>query len=117
MPWRVEKKNNEDAFERVQTLPGQELSVRYEHLRKMIGHSRERELFIQQGLVAWMGSWARYPREPVTSATVVCTQERCTNSCLLPVGTYLHVVDVLSGMVMGVYRRQGHDKGAREDYC
>jgi hypothetical protein len=108
VPWRVEKKNNEFACQRIENLPGRELSIRYEHLRKMIGRpSRERELFVQQGLVAWMRSWAKYTTQ--SSTTESGTQEKSDGKCLLPAGKYLGVVNVLSGMVMGVYRSQRYD--------
>jgi len=91
-------------------LPGRELSIRYEHLRKMIGRpSRERELVVQQGLVVWMRSWAKYTTGPASSTTESVTQERSDGKCLLPAGKYLRVVNVLSGMVMGVYRSQRYD--------
>lgn len=91
-------------------MPGRELSIRYEHLRKMIGRpSRERELVVQQGLVAWMRSWAKYTTGPASSTTECGNQKKSDGKCLLPAGKYLGVVNVLSGMVMGVYRSQRYD--------
>ena len=76
----------------------------------MIGRpSRERELFIQQGLVAWMRSWAKYTTQAASSTIESVTQERSEGKCLLPSGKYLGVVNVISGMVMGVYRSQRYD--------
>ncbi len=105
VPWVAGKKNKRVSEETVHLLPEKEATLRYELLRSCSGMngrlSRERELFVQQGLLGWMRAWTN---STGTALTPSMGQSRAQEGSWREANRPNQVIEVLTEMVIAVYR-------------
>jgi hypothetical protein len=104
----LEIKKNDKALLDTINLDKKEAVFRYENLRSYGGvngrHSRERELFVQKGLLSWMETWARYTTPHLGGSEKTDPQGVSIHKEHLAEGIHPQVIAIVAQMAMAVYR-------------
>ena len=87
-------------------MSGGDAVLRYESLRGLYGlngrPSQEGELLVQQGLAAWMHTWASCTVPPSPGKTDAAHVDACIGG--LPAGLSARLIGLVAEMVMSAYR-------------